>query len=241
MIFITGDLHGSLDISKFSERNFQMQNQLSREDFMIICGDFGLIWEDCEEERNWLKWLEDRPWTTLWIDGNHENFDRLKSFSTEKWNGGLIQKITPHIFHLCRGQVFQIEGYRIFAMGGAESHDKARRKEGVSWWREELPTEAEIQRARAALECVNWKVDIVLTHSLSTKIQWELFHGMLSYTENRLTDFFQELDENLDFRLWFSGHYHFSKQFDERHVLLYDTIVQLTEGGFRKCFPVEEI
>ena len=83
-----------------------MQNQLSREDFMIICGDFGLIWEDCEEERNWLKWLEDRPWTTLWIDGNHENFDRLKSFSTEKWNGGLIQKITPHIFHLCRGQVF---------------------------------------------------------------------------------------------------------------------------------------
>lgn len=76
-----------------------MQNQLSREDFMIICGDFGLIWKDCEEERNWLKWLEDRPWTTLWIDGNHENFDRLKSFSTEKWNGGLIQKITPHIFH----------------------------------------------------------------------------------------------------------------------------------------------
>ncbi len=64
---------------------------------------------------------------------------------------------------------------------------------------------------------------------------------MLSYTENRLTDFFQELDENLDFRLWFSGHYHFSKQFDERHVLLYDTIVQLTGGGFRKCFPVEEI
>ena len=100
-----------------------MQNQLSREDFMIICGDFGLIWEDCEEERNWLKWLEDRPWTTLWIDGNHENFDRLKSFSIEKWNGGLIQKITPHIFHLCRGQVFQIEGYRIFAMGGGESHD----------------------------------------------------------------------------------------------------------------------
>ena len=121
MIFITGDLHGSLDISKFSERNFQMQNQLSREDFMIICGDFGLIWEDCEEERNWLKWLEDRPWTTLWIDGNHENFDRLKSFSIEKWNGGLIQKITPHIFHLCRGQVFQIEGYRIFAMGGGAS------------------------------------------------------------------------------------------------------------------------
>ena len=96
-----------LTFQNFPKGIFQMQNQLSREDFMIICGDFGLIWEDCEEERNWLKWLEDRPWTTLWIDGNHENFDRLKSFSIEKWNGGLIQKITPIFFIYAVGKCFK--------------------------------------------------------------------------------------------------------------------------------------
>lgn len=124
MILITGDLHGEHDIQKFSVSCFPLQKQLSRKDYVIICGDFGLVWRDSSEERQWLKWLEDKPWTTLWIDGNHENFARLKAFPTERWHGGLIQKITPHIFHLCRGQIFQLEEYRIFAMGGAESHDK---------------------------------------------------------------------------------------------------------------------
>ena len=79
-------------------------------------------------------------------------------------------------------------------------------------------------------------MDIVLTHSLSTKIQHEMFEG-LSYTDNRLTDFFQELDEKLDFRFWFSGHYHLSQRYDARHILLYDAIVQLTKSGFLKQFP----
>ena len=236
MILITGDLHGEHDIQKFSVSCFPLQKQLSRKDYVIICGDFGLVWRDSSEERQWLKWLEDKPWTTLWIDGNHENFARLKAFPTERWHGGLIQKITPHIFHLCRGQIFQLEEYRIFAMGGAESHDKKYRKSGVSWWEEELPTETEIQDARIALEQANWNVDIVLTHSLSTKIQHEMFEG-LSYTDNRLTDFFQELDEKLDFRFWFSGHYHLSQRYDARHILLYDAIVQLTKSGFLKQFP----
>ena len=48
-----------------------------------------------------------------------------------------------------------------------------------------------------------------------------------------------ELDEKLDFRLWFSGHYHLSKQCDPRHVILYDAIVQLTENGFQPQLPQE--
>ena len=109
-----------------------MQPQLSREDFVIICGDFGLVWQDCAEERRWLNWLEEKPWTTLWVDGNHENFDRLHTYPATEWHGGKIQKITPHIFHLCRGQVFQLENRRIFTMGGAESRDKEYRRAGVS-------------------------------------------------------------------------------------------------------------
>ena len=51
MIFVTGDIHGSRDIQKLSASNFPMQPQLSREDFVIICGDFGLVWQDCAEDR----------------------------------------------------------------------------------------------------------------------------------------------------------------------------------------------
>lgn len=161
MIFVTGDIHGSRDIQKFSTSNFSMQPQLSREDFVIICGDFGLVWQDCAEERHWLNWLEEKPWTTLWVDGNHENFDRLHTYPATEWHGGKIQKIMPHVFHLCRGQIFQLENRRIFTMGGAESRDKEYRRAGVSWWTEELPAETELQHAREALERVNWNVDVV--------------------------------------------------------------------------------
>ena len=153
MIFVTGDIHGSRDIQKLSASNFSMQPQLSREDFVIICGDFGLVWQDCAEERRWLNWLEEKPWTTLWVDGNHENFDRLHTYPATEWHGGKIQKIMPHVFHLCRGQIFQLENRRIFTMGGAESRDKEYRRAGVSWWTEELPAETELQHARSTGAC----------------------------------------------------------------------------------------
>ena len=80
MIFITGDLHGDYDIHKLSSKCFTVQRELTRSDYVIICGDFGLLWDNSDEEKYWLKWLDEKPWTTLWIDGNHENYDMLSAF-----------------------------------------------------------------------------------------------------------------------------------------------------------------
>lgn len=235
MIYITGDLHGSHDIAKLAENNFKEQNGLTRSDYLIICGDFGLRWCDSEDERFWLKWLDKRPWTTLWIDGNHENFDMLKRYTVEDWNGGKIQRITDHILHLCRGSIFDIDGKRIFAFGGAESHDKEYRKPHESVWEEELPSYNEIEGAHKALEQVAGKVDIIITHSLPGRIQNELFSDG-QYKLNRLTDFFDEVDEKVDFRLWFSGHYHLSGWYDEKHILVYNDIVKLTDNGIERVY-----
>ena len=74
--------------------------------------------------------LSELPYTILFVDGNHENFDRLLSeFPIEDWNGGKVHKIRPNIIHLMRGHVFEIEGKRIFAMGGGYSVDKYMRRE----------------------------------------------------------------------------------------------------------------
>ena len=64
---------------KFSSRRFKAQKQMTRDDFVIVCGDFGGIWKDDERERYWLNWLAQKPFTLLFVDGNHENFDRLYS------------------------------------------------------------------------------------------------------------------------------------------------------------------
>lgn len=43
MIYITGDTHG--DFSRFSKKKFRMRDtELTEQDYIIICGDFGLCW-----------------------------------------------------------------------------------------------------------------------------------------------------------------------------------------------------
>lgn len=74
MIYVAGDCHA--DWSKFSTNCFPEQKEMTRDDFVIVCGDFG-IWHDDRTERYWLKWLEEKSFTILFVDGNHENFDRL--------------------------------------------------------------------------------------------------------------------------------------------------------------------
>lgn len=132
----------------------------------------------------------------MWIDGNHENFDLLKEYPVEEWHGGQVQKITENIIHLCRGSVFELEGRKIFAFGGAESHDKEYRKLGRSMWVEEMPSAEEMEQGRKTLDALGWQVDIVLTHSLSTHIQTHLFKE-LDYGKNALTDYFDEIDAQI--------------------------------------------
>ena len=71
----------------------------------------------------WLDWLEEKPFYTVFIDGNHENHLRLDTYPVKQWNGGLVHEIRPHVLHLIRGEIFAIENKKFFVMGGAASHD----------------------------------------------------------------------------------------------------------------------
>ena len=58
MIYITGDCHG--DFERFSKNIFPEQNEMTKDDYVIICGDFGGVWnKDTEspKEKWWLNWF----------------------------------------------------------------------------------------------------------------------------------------------------------------------------------------
>jgi len=74
MIYITGDTHIPIDISKLNAKNFPQQKLLDKDDYVIICGDFGGVWDESKEEMFWRNWLHERNFITLFVDGNHENF-----------------------------------------------------------------------------------------------------------------------------------------------------------------------
>ena len=110
MIYITGDCHQ--DFERFNIDVFPEQKEMTKDDCVIICGDFGGVWnrnEESSREAKLMDWLENRPFTTLFVDGNHENFDRLYAYPVEKWHGGKVHKIRPSVIHLMRGQIFELE------------------------------------------------------------------------------------------------------------------------------------
>ena len=209
MIFVTGDLHGNIDKSKLNTQFFPQQKELTKDDFVIIAGDFGGIWDESRSENWLLRWLEKKRFTTLFVDGNHENFDLLNSYPVTAWKGGKVHEVRPGILHLMRGQVFQIGAATLFTFGGADSIDKHYRTEGVSWWPQERPTEEEFFEGMKNLARHNYSVDYVISHTAPQDIV-----GQLGYLRedgkfiDPTTAMLSHKKKKINFNHWYFGHFH---------------------------------
>lgn len=231
-VFITGDVHGQRRIQRLGLHDFPLGAELDKDDFVIITGDFGLVWADNSEHRYWLRWLEKRPFTTLFIDGNHENFDILDKLPTEEWHGGLVHRIGPSVLHLMRGQVYEIAGATYFTMGGATSVDIPVRKPGVTWWPREMPSSEEYELALLTLEEREWSVDYVITHCCASSVQARI---NASFANDELTYFLNDMEEKLDYRHWFFGHYHYDRSLTPKQHSLFESIYEVLPGGDLEC------
>lgn len=108
-------------------------------------------------------------------------------------------------------------------MGGAKSHDIEYRKEGISWWREELPNDLEYNNALNNLSKYNYSVDYIVTHCTGKNI---INTMKLIYDDNRLTNFFDDLNSKVKFKKWFFGHYHDDISFG-KYRLIYNDIINI--------------
>ncbi len=246
MIYVTGDCHG--DYRRFNTEIFPEQKEMSREDYVIVCGDFG-YWDESPEQKWWRKWLAKKPFTLLWTDGNHENYDMLAMLPAERWHGGMVQYIGENVIRLMRGQVYELEGIRLFAFGGARSHDiqdgildpeepgfrikykqlRARnamfRVNHRSWWKEEMPDAAEFEEGRKNLDACGWQVDYIVTHCAPSSVQALLGDGL--YQADALTDYLEEIRQKCRYRKWFFGHYHGNRNVTDRDLMLYEQIIRI--------------
>ena len=96
-IVIVGDTHGIKDAGKI-KRLQESDKKLDYGDYIIICGDVGIVWSK-ETLKESIEFYENFGTNILFVDGNHENFDMLKEYKKEKWNGGDVHKISEHIIH----------------------------------------------------------------------------------------------------------------------------------------------
>lgn len=257
-VYVCGDTHGTHDLAKLKAfRN--VHPELTKNDYVIVCGDFGLLWNNEYFVKNWetnkLKipnqphdewwddnevylyyWYESCPWTTLFVDGNHENFDRLNSYPITEWNGGRVQKISDSIIHLMRGEIYEIDGHSYFCMGGAMSTDRgpAVGNEDIAahnwWWPQEIPTIDDWNNAYNNLEKYQWTVDFIITHDTPASVTMAINKGYrISEVSNRL----EMIKYSTDFIHWFCGHMHCDKDFEKVSILYRDLPINVEEYNYK--------
>lgn len=144
MIYVTGDTHGNQVLWDACITPFMKTG-----DMIIVAGDFGIGFFDGKywPEEMFFEYLAEQEYTVLFIDGNHENFDKLNAYSVEKWNGGRVQFIRKNVIHLMRGEIYDIDGKKVFCFGGGYSLDRDYRVPGRTWWPQEMPNDEEYKQS----------------------------------------------------------------------------------------------
>ena len=226
MIYVTGDMHG--DYRVFKQPVFK---NIKKNDTLIICGDFGFIWNGGKGEKATLDKLSKKPYTVCFVDGTHENFELLSKYPVVEYCGGKAHKIRDNIFHLLIGQVFEIEGEKIFAMGGGESPDIDLRFENNTWSKDEIPNADELREGVQNLEREKFEVDFIVTHEPPQKIK--AFLNLKDKENVRFTglnSYFEEINSSCKFTRWYFGSIHEDKVISPCHTAVYRNLIKMQSG-----------
>lgn len=218
MIYVTGDTHADLDRIKKSAAK-----QLRRNDTLIICGDFGFVWDGSAEEQKVLAWLGKRKFDILFVEGTHDNLDLLAQYPVVQYKGGYVRQISERLYHMMRGEIYTIEEKKVFAFGGGESTDIDARVPGETWWQSELPSADELENARKHLAAAGNQLDYVITHEACPSV-----FSFLNMDENRtnpMAVLFDWIFNNVKFTSWYFGASHMDKQVSPSLRAVYQDVV----------------
>jgi Icc-related predicted phosphoesterase len=215
MIYITGDIHG--DLNRFNHRFFKLFGKIKKRDTLIICGDFGFIWDGSKKEQRILKWLGKRRFDVLFVDGVHENFDELEKYETEDWNGGKTRKISGKLRQLMRGYVFEIGEKKVLAFGGGQSDQSQSGKHN--------PSEEDFSRAEESLAKHDYNIDYIVSYEPPTQIAEFLNLGRSQHDSDIISYYLDEINRRTDYERWFFGKHHINKIVTSKYFAMFDNIV----------------
>ncbi len=225
MIYITGDIHGELCRFKDSEIR-----KVKKGDTLIVCGDFGFLWDGGKKEEKVLKKLGNKKYTILFLDGTHENFDLLNKYPVTDWNGGKVHHICGNLYHLMRGQVYEIEGKKIFAFGGGDSGDKLLRTEAGKWWACEMPSLEEMRAGLKNLKTAGLAVDYIVTHEPPPRMDNIARPGsQRPESRNQLQAFFTEVARQVQYQKWFFGSIHTDRKITYKNYAVFTRVLPAEE------------
>lgn len=224
-----------------------VHKQAKRDEVEVIVqlGDFGFTFDAnmIASIAAWLEGDENRRW--YWIDGNHDQHDYLEHlveaegrmnpismapypYNAAHWGASrnvhlkYTQEFPDRLFYVPRGCVFRVGETNVQGLGGAYSIDEHYRAPGISWWPQELITEAE---AALAVQFAHdyGPVDVMITHEGPSSAYLEGWLSKFGYkvdpksghNRDRLTN----VVERVNPVSLYHGHYH--ERYDTTHKGVY--------------------
>lgn len=223
MIYYTGDIHGQ----KYEIERFCKRFKPTADDVIVILGDVGANYSRDERDAELKTALNRVKPTILCIHGNHEIRPwHIPTYKTKEWNGGIVwyEEEYQTVLFAKDGEIYNLEGQRHIAIGGAYSVDKFYRiRYGGGWWPDEQPS-AEI-KAYVKRQLRHNPVDVILSHTCPFKYKpVEAFlPGVDQSTVDTSTEeWLDEIEESTDYLAWYCGHWHINKRIDKMHFLFHN-------------------
>ena len=212
MIYYTGDTHG--DLRRIV--NFSRENNLEKEDVMIVLGDVGVnYYTDFRADVEKRNYSRDISCTVFCVHGNHEqNPEYMSSMLEKEWHGGIVyyEKAYPNFLYAKDGEIYALDGKKTVVLGGAYSIDKGfRLTHGYNWFSDEQMTPEVRKRCEDNLEKAGWEVDVVLSHTVpisAEPVEFFLEGVDQSKVDKTTEKWLESIKERLTYKKWLAGHYH---------------------------------
>lgn len=223
---VTGDTHGQFDSVIEWAKSHQGET-------LIILGDAGINYSGGARDLGVKLALDNLGIDIVCIHGNHENRPtNIKGYVEVDYLGGkaYIEEEFPHLIFAKDGEVYDFGGTKALVIGGAYSIDKEYRLiNGWKWFKDEQPSDEIKKSVEDKIKALGGKVDIVLTHTCPLKYEpteW-FMSGINQDNVDKTTEkWLDKIEESLDYKKWYCGHYHGEKVIDKLEFL-YGSIKEL--------------
>ena len=223
MVYITGDIHGSTEPLHAMMEKYQP----TEDDIVVMLGDVGVNYTGEVRDRLMKQELSRMKPTFFCIHGNHENRPQnISSYQEMEWHGGrvLYEEEFPKLLFPLDGDIFYIGGKQCIVIGGAYSVDKFfRLSTGRKWWPDEQPSDTIKEYVEQQVR--THPIDVVFSHTCPYRyVPTECFLPCIdqSTVDNSTEYWLDTIEEQLDYKAWYLGHWHINKHIDKLHFLLHD-------------------
>lgn len=229
-LVIRGDTHGLSPVGGYEEEF----SGLDEHDTLLILGDTAIGWPGYNEDTLLiLNEMESHPFTTIYLFGNHDNYDYAETLPVAE--NGMRQvvfdgKTYERQFVVDKPMIADIADYHCLLIPGADSHDidclfmpddmegyrisqyqrRLGRLIGVNWWPQEAINTTALYKLLKGRSDEHF--DLVLSHDAPahfTNIASP--YGGVGYRLNPTVGerYLEALYESIDYDYWFHGHFHY--------------------------------